>query len=105
MKKLGRLALNEIQEFAPLSLQDQKSMKGGNANVWRSTAWEFEKSFFDEFICGSGSTSQGAATLRGDRNGIMFTVSGSRSVEQNGVIQIYYADSDVETFGSRNLIL
>lgn len=64
MKKLKKLTLNEMQEFAPLTTNEQISMKGGNAySYYRivSVAWEMSKTIAD-LIWGSGSTSQGAST-------------------------------------------
>jgi hypothetical protein len=104
MKKLGKLTLNEMQEFSPLSPEEQMGMKGGMANFWGYMAWEVEKGSHNEIVCGSGSTSQGASTIRGELSGIQPTISGSRSFQYNGMIQIYYPDVEIDIFGSRQYL-
>jgi len=63
MKKLRKLTLNEMQDFAPLSPREQMSMKGGNwGSFFRMIpfAWEASKSIYN-YLTGSGSTSSGCA--------------------------------------------
>ena len=64
MKKLRKLTLNEMQDYAPLSTHEQISMKGGNAySYYRivTVAWEVSKTLA-EFFWGSGSTSKDSSS-------------------------------------------
>lgn len=101
MKKLGKLTLNEMQGFAPLSPQEQMVMKGGNLNFRGYMVGEVVKGSYHEIVCGSGSTSQGASTIWEESNVIRHHVSGSRNLYYNGMIQIYYPDAEIDIFGSR----
>lgn len=57
MKKLGKLTLNEMQEYAPLSTQEQMSMKGGISKTWLYIGYVIAKELYNEYVNGSGSAS------------------------------------------------
>ena len=57
MKKLGKLTLNELQEFAPLSPQEQMGMKGGISKTWLYIGYVVAKELYNEYVKGSGSAS------------------------------------------------
>lgn len=57
MKKLGKLTLNELQEFAPLSPQEQMSMKGGNSKIWWYIAYEVAKGIYEYYTSSESSSS------------------------------------------------
>lgn len=57
MKKLGKLTLNEMQEFAPLSPQEQMEMKGGISKTWLYIGYVVAKEIYNEYFGGSGSAS------------------------------------------------
>ncbi len=53
MKKLGKLNLNEMQDFAPLSPEEQMAMKGGTGGLWLRlipVAWELAEKIYEVFI-------------------------------------------------------
>jgi hypothetical protein len=56
MKKLGKLTLNEMQEYAPLSPQEQMGMKGGISKTWLYIGYVVAKELYNEYFSGSGST-------------------------------------------------
>ncbi len=91
MKKLGKLNLNEMQDFAPLSPEEQMAMKGGFAGLWIRIiymAWQISKDISNEINGGSGSNqSQGVPG-----SGIT-RVYGPDSVEMADGTKIYYPDS------------
>jgi len=64
MKKLGKLTLNEMQDYVALSPQEQMTMKGGMTPYqWVYTvytAWKIAGEIHDA-IKGSGGTSQGSS--------------------------------------------
>jgi hypothetical protein len=91
MKKLKKLTLNEMQDYAPLPTQEQISMKGGNAySYYRivSVAWELSKTIA-EYIWGSGGSSQGSTNYP--------CPEGSIKVEEADSIMV----NDIQIYGSK----
>lgn len=60
MKKLGKLTLNEMQDFVPLQAEEQMAMKGGVMTPYQwayvvYTAWKVSKEIM-ELVNGSSTT-------------------------------------------------
>lgn len=91
MKKLGKLTLNEMQDYVALSPQEQMKMKGGMTPYqWVYTvytAWKIAGEIHDA-IKGSGNqntpTSSGSGIIKVYQPDSVVTASG---------IKIYYPDS------------
>lgn len=64
MKKLGKLSLNEMRDYAPIHAEEQRTMKGGTLPPvqwvpYIVSAWKMAKEI-REMINGSGGSSQGS---------------------------------------------
>lgn len=91
MKKLGKLTMNEMQDFVPLNPEEQMAMKGGIGPWTRlfPLAWEITKIVYD-LVTRSGSTSQDSATPSGSN---VTKIYGPDSVVTVDGTRIYYPDS------------
>ena len=60
MKKLGKLTLNEMQDYVPLNTEEQMAMKGGmSPSHWVYvvyTAWKLSKEIMETINGSGGST-------------------------------------------------
>jgi hypothetical protein len=90
MKKLGKLTLNEMQDFVPLQAEEQMAMKGGVMTPYQwayvvYTAWKVSKEIM-ELVNGSNrsTTSSGSNVTKIYGPDSVVTVDGTK---------IYYPDS------------
>lgn len=93
MKKLGKLTLNEMQEFAPLSPQEQMGMKGGG--IWKYIIYEAVKGIY-EYYTGSGGEQGASGTIE-----IGIRGSDSTIIDKSGTVRIYRPDTVGITIGSQ----
>ena len=96
MKKLGKLTLNEMQEYAPLSPQEQMEMKGGISKTWLYLGYLIAKELYDEYFKGSGSQPASSGAIEVGIRG-----SDSTIIDKDGTVKIYRPDSVGITIGSQ----
>ena len=89
MKKLGKLSLNEMRDYAPIHAEEQRTMKGGvSLYHWAYavyTAWKISKEIREMINESGGSTTPSGSNI--------IRMYGPDSVVTSDGTKIYYPDS------------